>query len=89
MIILQILIYLLGIFYNQMEEISFKDENFNEISDSKELIKKGYYTYIYGENQTKDRKYICVGIPDKNEYNLEYFAYSLQISKSIDRGIKE
>ena len=51
--------YIVGIFYNQMAEISFKDEYFNEISDSNEIIKKGYYTYIYGETQARERKYIC------------------------------
>ena len=55
--------YLVVLFYNKLAEISFKDENFRDIYNSKEIIKKGYYMYIHGESQNKNRKYICIGMP--------------------------
>ena len=78
--------YIVGVFYNQIAEISFKDENYKDISNSKELIKKGYYTYLHG-NESKNIKYICVGMPNTNEYNLDYLAYSLQITKSESQNV--
>ena len=78
--------YLVVLFYNKLAEISFKDENFRDIYNSKEIIKEGYYVYIHGESQNKNRKYICIGMPSSYEYDLNNLEYSLQLTKSNNQG---
>ena len=75
--------YIVAIFYNKVAQISFKNKNFNDI-DKKEIIEKGYYTYVHNRTSSSDnqRKYICIGFPDYSyHYIKDDLAYSIQLTQ--------
>ena len=76
--------FIVGLFYNKEGNIKYKDRNFKDLEeDSDESINgysssaKGYYTYIYNQNNNK-RKYICISLPDSEAGTL---IYSLQFTQ--------
>ena len=76
--------FIVGLFYNKEGKIKYKDSNFKDLEeDSDDSIKgysasaKGYYTYIYNQNNNK-RKYICISLPDSEMGSL---IYSLQFTQ--------
>ena len=71
--------YIAALFYNKNAEISFKDENFNDIKNSKEIQNKGYYSYIH--DHKSDKRYICIGLPPSDGYEIENLIYSLQLTQ--------
>ena len=76
--------YISGIFFDKIAQISFKDENFNNIENSNEVVNNGFYSYTHYEDDK--RKYICIGIPNSNE--IENVGYSLQLTQPVnDIGI--
>ena len=82
--------YIVGIFYNKIAEISFKDENYGDLEDTNELITTGYYSYVH-DNNKNNRKYICIGFPKLVNYNnreIRDIPYSLQLTQpSQDKGL--
>ena len=75
--------YLIGIFYNNVAEIIFKDKDYNDIINSNQTITNGYYLYIHYHDKPlyKERKYICIGFPSSNNYLIDDLPYSLQITQ--------
>ena len=71
--------YIAAIFYNKIAEISFKDEYYQDLNDKKEIITKGYYSYVH--NNTNNVKYICIGFPESSNYFIEDIPYSLQLTQ--------
>ena len=72
--------YLSGIFYNRIAEISFKDNNYNDINDDFYIVNKGFYSYIHNKINGK-RKYICIGFPKSPDYTIQDIPYSLQLTE--------
>ena len=66
--------------FEKIVEISFKDENFDDIKNSKEIVNNGFYSYTHYENNK--RKYICLGIPNSN--NIEEIGFSLQLTQPLN-----
>ena len=73
--------YIAGIFYNKIAEISFKDEQYQDLSDINEIITKGYYSYAH--NNKDNRKYICIGFPQSKNYDIKDIPYSLQLTQPM------
>ena len=71
--------YIAALFYNKNAEISFKDIHFNDIKNSQEIQNKGYYSYIHEHNN--DKRYICIGLPPSDGYEIENLIYSLQLTQ--------
>ena len=74
--------YIAAIFYNKNAEISFKNKDFNDVKDSNEIQNKGYYSYIHDHNS--DKRYICIGLPPSDNYEIENLAYSLQLTQKTE-----
>ena len=72
--------YLSGIFYNRIAEISFKDNNYNDLEDGCYIANEGFYSYIHNKNNDK-RKYICIGFPKSIDYAINDIPYSLQLTQ--------
>ena len=77
--------YIVGIFYNKVAEISFKDEFFNDLN-KKDIVTNGYYSFIYDYNNDESLKYICIGFPSSGKYNVEDIPYSLQLTEPMDEN---
>ena len=71
---------------NKSAEISFKDIDYNDIEKTNEIVTKGYYTYIYdyNDNQNK-RKYICIGLPNEEQFYSNSLIYYLQLTQPTNK----
>ena len=76
--------YIVAIF-NKPAEISFKDKDFNIIGEN-ETITKGYYTYVYDYNNSQNkRKYLCVGLPNANNFSSNSLSFSLKLTQPTNQ----
>ena len=67
---------------HHLKKISFKNKDFNDVKDSNEIQNKGYYSYIHDHNS--DKRYICIGLPPSDNYEIENLAYSLQLTQKTE-----
>ena len=72
--------YLIGIIYNKISEIFYKDENYKEIIETKNIIKNGSFIHFFSDNSKKYYKYFCIRLPTENIYDINEIFYSLYIT---------
>ena len=83
--------YIIGTFYDRIAQISFKDKNFQDITEkgTQEIITTGFYSYTYNPAKETKRGYICIEFPKNNNYDIKNIPYSLQlIQPSENVGLK-
>ena len=73
--------YIIGTFYDRIAQISFKDKNFQDITEkgTQEIITTGFYSYTYNPAKETKRGYICIEFPKNNNYDIRNIPYSLQL----------
>ena len=74
--------YIVGMFYNVAAQVSFKDSSFNDVEVV--VYNEGYYSYVFDPNTERNRKYICIELPNINVFIVGVLAYSLQLTQQLD-----
>ena len=71
-------LYINGRFYNRIGEVYLRDTNFNEVSNSDELVTDGFYTKVISAS---DAKYLCVRFPEEQYTNLINIPFTFYITE--------